>query len=91
MLYLFECSLGIEQVEDHIRRHTDEWRHPDAVAQDSGPWREVVVEQPDLWREGQETDDDELHTGREHKQRSDVTRIKHQGKYELLFICICNM
>lgn len=63
MLYLFECSLGIEQVVDHISRHTDEWWHPNAVAQDSGPWREVVLEQLDLWREGQETDDDKLHTG----------------------------
>lgn len=63
MLYLFESTLGIEQVVDHISRHTDEWGDPDAVAQDSGPWWIVVVEQPDLWREGQETDDDELVTG----------------------------
>lgn len=23
-LYLFECALGIEQVVDHVSRHTDE-------------------------------------------------------------------
>lgn len=60
MPYLFKCALGIEQIENHISRHTDEWGHPDAVAQDSSPRWVVVVEQPDLGGEGQETDDDEL-------------------------------
>lgn len=50
--YLFKSALGIKQVVDHVSRHTDEWRHPDTVAQDSGPWRVVVVKQPDFWREG---------------------------------------
>lgn len=62
LLYLFECALGIEQVVDHISRHTDKGGNPDAVAKDSGPWRVVIVEQPDLWREGEEADDDELDT-----------------------------
>lgn len=62
MLYLFERALSIEQVVDHVSRHTDERGHPDAVAQDGGPWRVVVVEQLDFWRKGQETDDDELGT-----------------------------
>ncbi len=61
-LYLFKRALGIEQVVDHISRHTDEWGHTDAVTQDGGPRRIMVVEQLDLWREGQETDDDELDT-----------------------------
>jgi len=62
-LYLFKRSLGAEQVVDHINGHADERRHPDAVAQGGGPWRVLVVEQLDLWWEGQKTDDDELHTG----------------------------
>lgn len=62
LLYLLECALGIEQVVDHISRHTDEGGNPDAVAKDSGPRWVLIVEQPDLWREGEEADDDELDT-----------------------------
>lgn len=47
---------------NHISRHTDEGGNTNAVAQDSGPWWVVVVEQPDFWRKGQETDDNELET-----------------------------
>lgn len=54
----------MKQVIDHVSRHADERGHPDAVAQDGGPGRVVVVEQLDLWGEGQETDDDELGPGR---------------------------
>lgn len=59
-LYLFECSLSIKQVVDHVGRHADERRHADAVAQNRGPQRVVVVEQPHLRGESQETNDDEL-------------------------------
>lgn len=60
IVYLLECALSIKQVVDHVSRHADERGHADAVAQDGGPRRVVVVEQPDLGREGQETNDDEL-------------------------------
>lgn len=56
---LFESALSVEQVVDHVGRHTDEGGHADAVAQDSGPGRIVVVEQLHIRREGKKADDDE--------------------------------
>lgn len=71
--YLFECTLGIEQVVDHVSRHADEGGHTNAVAQDGGPWRIMVVEQLDIRRKGQETDDDELDIN-----KSGVVVVKNQ-------------
>lgn len=64
--HLFEGALGNDQAVDHVSRYTEERGHTDAVPQDSGPRGVVVAEQPDLWREGQETDEDELHEEEEH-------------------------
>ena len=62
--YLFEGALGPQQVVDHVGGDADEGGDPDAVAQHVGPRRVLVVKQPHLGREGQETNDDELEDGR---------------------------
>ena len=78
-------------MEDHISRYTDERGHPNAVAQDGGPLWVVVVEQPDLWREGQETDDDELDVwggGGGGRSRGHILeQIKQQRLNESFFMC----
>ena len=63
-LYLFEGALGPTQVVDHVGGDADEGGDSDAVAQHVGPRWVLVVKQPHLGREGQETNDDELEDGR---------------------------